>query len=302
MDTPIIHKSVLLQQSVDGLDLKKGDVFVDATLGGGGHSEAVCSITQGEATIIGIDADPKAIERSEKRLSKMKCKTFFKQSNFRHIDKVLSEVGINQIDKILFDLGLSSQEIQESGRGFTFQKNEPLLMTFSAELKPEDLTAREIVNTWDQENIETIIKSYGEERYAKRIARMIVENRARKPIETTFDLVEIIKMATPIKYHHGKIHPATRTFQALRMTVNDEVRALSEALEKAFEYLKPSGRIAVISFHSIEDRIVKHYFKKLIDEGRAERITKKPITPTTEEITENPRSRSAKLRIISKRA
>lgn len=299
MNAPIIHKSVLLQQSVEGLDLKKGDIFVDATLGGGGHSEAVCTLGL-DVTVIGIDADPKAIERSSARLAKMGCKTFFKLSNFRHIDTVLAELGFAQVDKIFFDLGLSSQEIQESGRGFTFQKNEPLLMTFSAEPKPEDLTAREIVNTWDQENIETIIKSYGEERYARRIARMIVEHRAKKPIETTFDLVEIIKMATPSAYHRGRIHPATRTFQALRMTVNDEVRALTDGLEKAFEHLKPNGRIAVISFHSIEDRIVKHYFKKLIDEGLAERITKKPIIPTDDEIAENPRSRSAKLRIISK--
>lgn len=300
MSAPIIHKSVLLQQSIDGLYLKKGDVFLDATLGGGGHSQAVCDALQGDATLIGIDADPKAIERSSARLEKTNCKTFFKLSNFRHLDAVLDSLGFAQVDKILFDLGLSSQEIQESGRGFTFQKNEPLLMTFSAEPSPEDLTAREIVNNWDQENIETIIKSYGEERYAKRIARMIVEERTKKPIETTFDLVEIIKMATPIAYHHGKIHPATRTFQALRMTVNDEVRALTDGLEKAFKYLKSGGRIAVISFHSIEDRVVKHYFKKLVDEGVAERVTKKPITPTKEEIAENPRSRSAKLRIISK--
>jgi 16S rRNA (cytosine1402-N4)-methyltransferase len=300
MNAPIIHKSVLLQKTVEGLDLKKGDIFVDATLGGGGHSEAVCGLLDGDATIIGIDADQKAIDRSMARLEKTKCKTFFKQSNFRHIDMVLAELGFTQVDKILFDLGLSSQEIQESGRGFTFQKNEPLLMTFSAKPKPEDLTAREILNTWEEGNIETIIKSYGEERYAKRIARMIVEHREKKPIETTFDLVDIIKMATPIKYHHGKIHPATRTFQALRMTVNDEVRALTDALEKAFTHLKSGGRIAVISFHSIEDRIVKHYFKKLIEDGVAQKITKKPIIPTDEEISENPRSRSAKLRIISK--
>ena len=298
----VIHKSVLLQQSILGLDIKAGDVFVDATLGGGGHSEAVCKIAHGEVTIIGVDADEKAIQRSRARLEKLgeKCKILFKQSNFRNLDVVLAELGFTQVDKILFDLGLSSQEIQESGRGFTFQKNEPLLMTFNAEPKPEDLTAREIVNTWDEENIETIIKSYGEEKYARRIARMIVESRAEKPIETTFDLVEIIRMATPSSYQRMKIHPATRTFQALRMTVNDEVRTLTEGLEKGFASLRVGGRIAVISFHSIEDRVVKHYFKKLAIDGKLILINKKPIIPTDEEIVENPRSRSAKLRIIEK--
>ena len=296
----VVHKSVLLQQSILGLDIKAGDVFVDATLGGGGHSEAVCEVAHGNVTIIGVDADQKAIQRSQMRLKKQDCKILFKQSNFRNLDVVLAELGFTQVDKILFDLGLSSQEIQESGRGFTFQKNEPLLMTFNAEPKEEDLTAREIVNTWDEENIETIIKSYGEEKYARRIARMIVESRAEKPIETTFDLVEIIKMATPSSYHRMKIHPATRTFQALRMTVNDEVRTLTEGLEKSFASLRVGGRIAVISFHSIEDRVVKHYFKKLAVDGKLILINKKPITPTDEEIAENPRSRSAKLRIIEK--
>ncbi|MSR73045.1 16S rRNA (cytosine(1402)-N(4))-methyltransferase RsmH [Candidatus Parcubacteria bacterium] len=296
----VVHKSVLLQQSILGLDIKAGDVFVDATLGGGGHSEAVCEVAHGNVTIIGVDADQKAVQRSQMRLKKQDCKILFKQSNFRNLDVVLAELGFTQVDKILFDLGLSSQEIQESGRGFTFQKNEPLLMTFNAEPKEEDLTAREIVNTWDEENIETIIKSYGEEKYARRIARMIVESRAEKPIETTFDLVEIIKMATPSSYHRMKIHPATRTFQALRMTVNDEVRTLTEGLEKSFASLRVGGRIAVISFHSIEDRVVKHYFKKLAVDGKLILINKKPITPTDEEIAENPRSRSAKLRIIEK--
>jgi 16S rRNA (cytosine1402-N4)-methyltransferase len=209
----------------------------------------------------------------------------------------------------MLDLGLSSDQFETSGRGFSFQKNEPLLMTFKENLGPEDLTAKQIVNTWDEENIADIIYGYGEERYSRKIAKGIVGARAVKPIETTFDLVEIIKNSTPSRYAHGKIHPATRTFQALRITVNDEINALKEGLEKGWERLAPGGRMAVISFHSIEDRIVKHFYKSKEwmekADGTSERtaniITKKPITASHQEISENPRSRSAKLRIIEKK-
>ncbi len=299
------HVSVLLQESIRGLDIQRDDVVVDATLGGAGHSEAICALHGGHITLIGLDADEAAIERARARLTNAPSATVhLVQENFRNIDTVVHSLVTQgklpsaQIDKALFDLGLSSQEIESSGRGFSFKKDEPLLMTFSAHPTEEDLTARMIVNEWDEENIETIIKSYGEERYARRIARAIVARRARKPIETTFDLVNIILEATPSAYHRMKIHPATRTFQALRMTVNDEVRALTEGMQKAFELLRPGGRIAVISFHSIEDRIVKRFFTQLVSEGRATKITKKPITPTDEEIAVNPRARSAKLRII----
>ncbi len=304
LQSSVVHVSVLLQEVIEGLDIHEGEIVLDATLGGGGHTQAIAELVGVHGTVIALDADAKALERSAERLAKVKEKTgakiILEQSNFRYIDVVLKKIGIEQVNKVMFDLGLSSQEIEESGRGFSFKRNEPLLMTFASEITEETLTAREIVNMWDEENIATIIKNYGEERYAWRIAKKIAQERKQKPIETTFDLVEIIKNATPSSYHRMKLHPATRTFQALRMTVNDEVGALKDGLQKAFDHLTASGRIAVISFHSIEDRIVKLFFKQLIVDGKAQKITKKPITPTDDEVEKNPRSRSAKLRIISK--
>ena len=303
-DHEIAHVSVLLQEVIQGLDLRAGDVVLDATLGGGGHTYAIAERVGNTGTVIALDADQAALDRSTDKLQTLSDKTgvhiILEQSNFRYIDVVLKKCAIETINKALFDLGLSSQEIEASGRGFTFRNNEPLLMTFASEILEDTLTARDIVNTWEEENIATILFAYGEERYAKRIARKITETREEKKIETTFDLVDIILKATPSAYHRMKIHPATRTFQALRMTVNDELGALKDGLYNAFEHLAPHGRIAVISFHSVEDRIVKHYFKQLIADGKAVGVTKKPITPTDAEIEKNPRSRSAKLRIISK--
>ncbi|MEI6057585.1 MAG: 16S rRNA (cytosine(1402)-N(4))-methyltransferase RsmH, partial [bacterium] len=227
------------------------------------------------------------------------------------LTKVLDGLGIQHANRIMIDLGLSSDQFETSGRGFSFQKNEPLLMTFKSprveSLATEKtnsgdyvLTARDIVNTWEEENIADIIFGYGDERYSRRIARVIVESRAERPIETTFDLVDIIKRATPTKYHHGKIHPATKTFQALRITVNDEIGALKDGLVKGFERLAVGGRMAIISFHSIEDRLVKNYYREQVAAGRGTILTKKPLTACAQEVSENPRSRSAKLRIIEK--
>jgi 16S rRNA (cytosine1402-N4)-methyltransferase len=297
----MIHKSVLLRESIEGLNLQKGDIFLDGTLGGGGHSEEVCKRMGREVKVIGIDLDADAIKRASERIQKTDCDFTAVQESFRNLDKVLDGLKIGKVNKILLDIGLSSNQFEESGRGFSFQKDEPLAMTFKKDLSENDLTAREIVNYWDEENIAQILQSYGEERYARRIARQIVESRGEKPIETTFELAEIVKKATPFYYHHGRIHPATRTFQALRITVNDELRALQEGLQKGFERLEPMGRIAIISFHSLEDRIVKNFFRDKVSEGQAEFINKKPIVPTEEEIGENPRSRSAKLRILIKK-
>lgn len=297
----MIHKSVLLKESIEGLNLQKGDIFLDGTLGGGGHSEEVCKRMGKDMKVIGLDLDADAITRATERISKIDCDFTTVQSSFRNLDKALDDLGIGKVNKILLDIGLSSNQFEDSGRGFSFKKDEPLLMTFKKEVSEEDITAREIVNNWDEENITEIIKSYGEERYARKIAKKIVESRQMKPIETTFELVEIVKKATPLYYHKGRIHPATRTFQALRITVNDELRALQEGLEKGFEKLDSMGRMAVISFHSLEDRIVKNYFRDWAKEEKAELLTKKPIIPTEEEINENPRSRSAKLRIILKK-
>lgn len=295
------HTTVLLQSSIDSLNLKPGDIFLDATINGGGHSELVAKRFGSAVRIIGIDADEDALKRATERLTAAGATFSVHLSNFRHLDTILTEAGVEKINAALFDIGLSSNQLEaEEGRGFSFQKNEPLLMTFKKNPNEEDFTAAQIVNSWEQENLEQIIRSYGEERYARSIAAAIVQSRESKPIQTTFDLVDVIRNAVPGKYQHGKIHFATRTFQALRITVNDELRALKEGIEKAFEYLIPGGRMAVISFHSLEDRIVKHYFKKLSIEEKASLISKKPITPTIDELNENRRARSAKLRVIQK--
>lgn len=294
------HKSVLLQETIDGLEIKAGDVFVDGTLGGGGHSEEVCKRFGGTVVMIGIDLDPEAHGRASSRLTPLGCSIRHIQGSFRNIDTLLEKEGIQSVDKILLDIGLSSNQFEDSGRGFSFQKDEPLIMSFKKDLTEADLTAREIINTWDMENIQAILSGYGEEKFAWKIAKAIVARREQKPIETTFDLVDIIKTATPKFYHTRRIHPATKTFQALRITVNDEIESLKDGVEKSFKILNPHGRLAVISFHSLEDRVVKQFFNKKIESGEGKRVTKKPITPTDAEIGENPRSRSAKLRIIAR--
>lgn len=294
------HKSVLLHEAIDGLAIKSGDIFVDGTLGGGGHSEEVCNRFGESVVMIAIDLDPDAISRATSRLSSLNCNIRYAQGSFRNIDLTLDSLGVAQVDKILLDIGLSSNQFEDSGRGFSFQKDEPLIMSFKKDLGEDDLTARKIVNNWDEENIKAILSGYGEEQFAWKIAKAIVERREERPIETTFDLVEVIKSATPSFYHHRKIHPATKTFQALRITVNDEIESLKEGVRKGFERLNPNGRLAVISFHSLEDRVVKQYFNKVEEEGLGKKITKKPTIPNTEEVLENPRARSAKLRIVQK--
>lgn len=296
----MIHKTVLLHESIDGLDIKKGDIFVDGTLGGGGHSEEVCKRFGDSVVMIGIDLDPEAIQRASARIASLHPNIKYLQGSFRNIDTLLSSIGIKKVNKILLDIGLSSNQFEDSGRGFSFQKDEPLIMSFKKEIKPEDLTAREIVNTWDLENIESILSGYGEEQFSWKIAKAIVARREEKPIETTTDLVNIIKIATPKWYQHKRIHPATKTFQALRITVNDEIESLKDGVIRGFDILESGGRLAVISFHSIEDRVVKNFYKEKAEQGVGKILTKKPIIPTDKEIKENIRSRSAKLRIIEK--
>ncbi len=302
----MIHKTVLLHEAIDGLDIQRGDVFIDGTLGGGGHSEEVAKRFGDTVVMIGIDLDPAALSRTKERLAHFNLKIHYIQDSFRNLDTILKNLNISKANKILLDIGLSSNQFEDSGRGFSFQKDEPLIMSFKnlpaqvRGLPAEDLTAREIVNTWELENLEAIIRGYGEEQFAWKIAKAIVAQRELKPIETTLDLVEVIKTATPKWYHHRKIHPATKTFQALRITVNDEIESLKEGITKGFDSLEVKGRMAVISFHSLEDRIVKQFFKKEEDLGRGRKVNKKPIIPNDDEIRENPRSRSGKLRIIEK--
>ena len=293
--TQTLHKTVLLKESIDMLDVKAGGVFVDMTLGGGGHSEEVVNRFTKEVKVIALDLDQAAIDRSMARLEK--GDVTFHCASFRNLDQVL---GAQKVNAELFDLGWSADQFEASGRGFSFQKDEPLVMTFSQTPHAAAFTARDIVNSWEEQNIADIIYAYGEERYSRRIARNIVEARATAPIETTGQLVEIISRSVPFFYKKGKIHFATRTFQAMRIAVNDELGALKEALWKGFDALAPGGRMGVISFHSLEDRIVKRYFKEKSDQQLAELLTKKPIVPSDQEQQENRRSRSAKLRVLRK--
>ncbi|MEZ4103447.1 MAG: 16S rRNA (cytosine(1402)-N(4))-methyltransferase RsmH [Candidatus Paceibacterota bacterium] len=295
-----MHKTVLLLESIDALDLKSGEILVDCTLGAGGHTEEVCKRFGSKVKVIGLDLDQDALNRSEKRLEDMDCDTSFHLSNFRNFENVLESLNIKEVDGFLLDLGFSSYQIEDSGRGFSFKRDEPLAMTLKRDVTDTDITAEMIVNNWSEESIANILYGYGNERFSRRIAREIVSSREKMPIKTTIDLVTIIERAVPFFYKKGKINPATKSFQALRIAVNDELGALEEFLEKGFEHLKPEGRMSVISFHSLEDRIVKNFFRNKKDEGKATIITKKPVIPTEEELRENPRSRSAKLRTLKK--
>ncbi len=296
----MIHKTVLLHESIDGLDIHPGDVYLDGTLGSAGHALYAQEKVNGDLTIIGLDRDTEALERSKQRLGES-TRIILRESSYGNMDKVLDEIGIGKVNKIMLDLGLSSDQFETSGRGFTFKNDEPLLMTFKKDLTPEDLTAKQIVNTWQEESIADIIYGYGEEKYARRIAKAIINYRAKKTIDTTGELVEIISQSVPVFYRKGRLHPATRTFQALRIAVNDELNTLKKGLEIGFERLEKGGRIAVISFHSLEDRIVKNFNKEKHEKESAIIHTKRPLVPSEEEIRENPRSRSAKLRILEKK-
>lgn len=290
------HTSVLLQESINGLSLKEGATVFEGTVGLGGHSRVLCEKIGKTGYFIGTDADQESLSIAEGRLKDLPCKKLLVCDNFRNIDTVLKNADVEKVDAILLDIGLSNRQLEVASRGFSFMRDEPLLMTFRS--SGEGLTAREIVNEWAEESIADIIYGYGEERYARRIARGIVEARKAEPIETSSQLAEIIQKSVPTRF--SKINPATKTFQALRIAVNDELGALREGLAKGFAHLASGGRMAVISFHSLEDRIVKEFFKQQAHAGVATIITKKPIVPSEIEVRENPKSRSAKLRIIIK--
>jgi 16S rRNA (cytosine1402-N4)-methyltransferase len=301
------HTPVLLKEVLEQLDPQKGDVVLDGTVGNAGHSVEICKQIGKSGVLIGLDQDANSLKVAGSNLKEAKCKVFLVEENFRNLDKALESFQpkagrprAEKINKILLDLGVNSDQIDNSGRGFTFLKDEPLLMTMKAEVGRGDLTAREIVNKWREDELADIIYKYGEERFSRSIARNIVRKR---PIETTFELVEIIRLSVPPNYRNNKrLHCATRTFQALRIAVNDELGALVDGLNKSWQVLEKGGRLVVISFHSLEDRIVKNYFKDLSATGEGKILTKKPVIPTEAEERENPRSRSAKLRAIEKGA
>lgn len=295
------HISVLLHESIDGLNIQSDDIFVDCTFGDGGHSQEVIRLFGDRVTVVGIDRDQDSIDHAEKNLSVTSRKNIFlRQGNFRDLEGILGSLGFRNVQRFIFDIGLSSRQLEYSGRGFSFQRDEPLIMTFE-KTGQSDVTAFDVVNNWQEENLYEVFKGFGEEKFARKIARGIINARSVRPIEKTSELVEIIFKSTPPHYHRGKIHPATRTFQAIRIAVNDELGAITQGLKSAWKVLSSGGRIAVISFHSLEDRIVKQYFNELIKSKEGTQITKKPIVASEEEKKVNPRSRSAKLRIIEKK-
>lgn len=294
------HIPVLRDESIDGLSILSGDIIIDGTLGGGGHTFEIIRRFGSGVKVIGLDFDADAIARAKALVGELPHDTVFRTIGFQDMDKVLDELHMPHVDRILLDLGLSSFQLEIAGRGFSFLKDEPLLMTMKKDPTDEDLTARDIVNTWEEKSLADIIYGFGEEKYSRKIAKAIVEARSEKSIETTFDLVKIIDQAVGRSYRGLRIHPSTRTFQALRIATNSELTNLEKVIEKGFHRLSVGGRMAIITFHSLEDRIVKHAFAELKMEGHANVITKKPIIPTSEEIINNPRARSAKLRIIEK--
>lgn len=291
------HRSVLLHEAIELLEIARADIVVDATLGGAGHARAIAELLGKEGTLIGFDLDAEAIHRAHKALADVAPKVHLVEANFRAIRAEVEKLGLTHITKALFDLGWSSYQL-DAGRGFSLKSDEPLLMTYSKD--GGALTAGKIVNEWGEESLADVIYGWGEERYSRRIAKCIVEQRERRPFRSARELAEAIYAAVPPRYRFGKIHPATRTFQALRIAVNDELGALVGGLSGAWQALESGGRIAVITFHSIEDRLVKQTFKQWEEEGGGRRVNRKPITPGPEEIVANPRARSAKLRVIEK--
>lgn len=293
-----IHETVLAKEAVEALRLFPDAMVVDATVGAGGHARSILSTLGTRGTFIGIDADNTAIEVLEQTL-KGEAAIHLRVGNFRDIDSILNDlgVGVGQVHAILADLGWRMEQFSGNGKGFSFLIDEPLVMTYG---NPDayPCTARDIINSWNERDIANVLLGYGEERYARRIARHIALVRETRPIETTFDLVEVVRAAVPVPYLHSRIHPATRTFQALRIAVNDELSVLTNFIHAALGRLAPQGRLAIISFHSLEDRIVKHTFREAAQEGRGTVVTKRPIIPAPEETEKNPRARSAKLRIF----
>ena len=290
------HVSVMMKEVLANLDIKDGEQVVDGTAGEAGHSVAILE-SNPHVQLLALDADPLAVETARERLSKFGDRAEVVESNFGNLEKVLHHKGIKTIDKALFDLGWNSGQLA-SGRGFSFLVDEPLNMSYGTK-SASGFTAAQALNEWDEETLANVFYGYGEERFSRRIAKAIVERREIQPIETTLELVEIIRDSTPSLYHRARLHFATRTFQGLRMAVNDELGMINMGVAAAWEHLSPGGRIAVITFHSIEDRTVKRLFADFV-KGGGKLIVKKPLVPERAEISENPRARSAKLRVIEK--
>ena len=292
-----LHTPVLLQEVIELLNVAPTDTIVDGTAGGGGHLTVLLSRLGPEGRYVAIDADATALDRVRERVGQDN-RVSYVCGNFRHMVQHLQDVGVDSVDKVLLDLGLSSDQLEgESGRGFSFTRDEPLSMTLKAQTAEGELTAWHVVNEWDETSLAGIIYGFGGEPRARGIARVICARREEQPIESSLELAQLIEDAMG---RRGKRHPATRTFQAIRMAVNDELGALSEGLEEARHLLRDGGRIAVITFHGLEDRIVKRAFREWAKEGDGVVLTKHPIPPQRSEVLTNPRARSAKVRCFQK--
>ena len=291
-----VHTPVLLHESVMSLDIAAGDVIVDGTFGGGGHSTVIAEQLKETGLLICVDLDEAAEVRFAEKFQTAKHVKFV-HSNFKDVAVILSEAGVTIVNKVLLDLGTSVFQLLADTRGFSFHSDTPLTMTFSEHGSHTGFNAYDIVNSWAEESIADIIYGYGEDRSSRRIARAIVAARAITPIVTAIQLANVIEAAVP---RRGRIHPATKTFQALRIAVNDELGTLTTAMNAWWDALSPHGRLSIITFHSLEDRLVKQWMKAKAEESLGSILTKKPIAPSDEELQVNPRSRSAKLRTIEK--
>lgn len=304
------HKSVLLNETIDGLKIKPDGIYVDGTLGGGGHAYEVCRRLGEKGSIVGIDQDAAAIEAASARLKDFGEKVTIVRSNYCDMKSKLHELGIDKVDGIVLDLGVSSYQLDTAERGFSYREDAPLDMRMDTRQK---MTARDIVNDYTEADLYRVIRDYGEDKFAKNIAKHIVQARAVKPVETTAELSEIIRASIPMKFQKKSGHPAKRTFQAIRIELNRELDVLRDSLDDMIDLLNPGGRLCIITFHSLEDRIVKSAFRKNENpctcppdfpvcvcgkKSKGSIITKKPILPSEEELEYNSRSKSAKLRIF----
>ena len=307
-----VHKSVLLNETIDGLNIQPDGIYVDGTLGGGGHAYEVCRRLGDKGSIVGIDQDAAAIEAAGNRLKDFGEKVTIVRSNYCDMKSKLHELGIDKVDGIVLDLGVSSYQLDTAERGFSYREDAPLDMRMDTRQK---MTARDIVNDYEEMELYRVIRDYGEDKFAKNIAKHIVAARKVKPIETTGELTEIIRASIPMKYQKKSGHPAKRTFQAIRIVLNRELEVLKDSLDDMIDLLNPGGRLCIITFHSLEDRIVKSAFRKnenpctcpsdfpvcvcgKVSKGSI--LTRKPILPSEEEMEENSRAKSAKLRIFER--
>lgn len=306
------HISVLMSEVIENLNIKPDGIYVDGTLGGAGHAAQICKRLGGKGMLIGLDQDEEAVAVSKERLSVYGDRVKIVKSNYVHMKQVLNSQGIRKVDGILLDLGVSSHQLDVAERGFSYREDAPLDMRMD---RDQPITARDIVNRYPEAELARIIYSFGEERYAKSIARHIIRERERREIETTGQLVDIIRNSIPARAQNGKGHPAKRTFQAIRIECNQELEVLQQALDDMIDLLQDNGRLCIISFHSLEDRIVKNSFRKAENpctcppdfpvcvcgkKAKGKVLTRKPILPTEKEMEENSRSKSAKLRVFKR--